>query len=859
MNINEVIPGKTLVKQSDTNRPSLKSDVNFPNPGEYGTVVHIFINNLHYSTTYDINGNWSWTAPEDIPDGIYNAVLYNVDQAGTPSDDVTLLDFIIDTTPPEAPDLLNLFDDVGGKTGSFDKGGTTDDSRPTLTGLSQPGTTVYLLDDKGNKLGSAVADKVTGKWTMEPDQPLQEGANTLRLRADEKFAGKLREGVVSDEFVINVDGGATPPLHVDITGAVDNAGVAKGALEYGAITDDQTPTLQGTVTAGESVTLYYRAAGSTGAWTTGGVATVTGESWSWEPGSNLPAGKYEFQARSGNVNSAQFVLELVPESQMSGKTVIVDAWDDVGTTGVLSTGDITDDYRPELRGRAEANSMVYLVAKHALHGSQTFTIQADHTGNWSWTPDNDLTVGSWEFKVKKNASGNLSSAFNLILEAPNAAAPKILSAEDDTDPNNLVSLSRGDTTDDLTPTLFGTGTANTTVTIRSTLNGKNTNFNVNVDEDGYWSWTPPKDMEQGDWTFKVKKEGGTKWESAFDLTLKNGSSGGDYSGIIDFEEYNNTDNRIKYDAQYEAQRHANTRVNFIFYSGSTNPSYVEFISPDNKKYPELGNSSVRLPKTNNGSFFELNSFDDNSNFVSEIKEFNLTIINPLSKEMEIFIRIVAGKDIYKQFQFTLHPGANSFSQAYIHEKLIPEGTATGSIRIYNSTESDIFLDNITWSLDTNYHPAPLHISEDNDATHTLSAIDDLTSSAIIGNEGQTDTLYLTGHDQLLDLSAHSAEIQSVEVFDINGDGDNTLVVDINSLLHYGEKDLFIEDGKTQLLVRGDEGDTVQLKDILPEGSDVSEWVHQDGTVTVAGVEYQVYSHGDDAELLIQQGVKTELV
>jgi len=146
-----------------------------------------------------------------------------------------------------------------------------------------------------------------------------------------------------------------------------------------------------------------------------------------------------------------------------------------------------------------------------------------------------------------------------------------------------------------------------------------------------------------------------------------------------------------------------------------------------------------------------------------------------------------------------------------------------------------------------------------DTIHTLSAIDDLTSSAIIGHEGQTDELYLTGHDQVLDLSAHSSDIQSVEVFDISGDGDNTLVVDINSLLQHGEKNLFIDDGKTQLLVRGDAGDTVQLKDILPEGSDVSEWVHQDGTVTVAGVEYNVYSHGDDAELLIQQGVKTELV
>ncbi|MBY4841383.1 Biofilm associated protein A, partial [Pantoea sp. DY-5] len=70
--------------------------------------------------------------------------------------------------------------------------------------------------------------------------------------------------------------------------------------------------------------------------------------------------------------------------------------------------------------------------------------------------------------------------------------------------------------------------------------------------------------------------------------------------------------------------------------------------------------------------------------------------------------------------------------------------------------------------------------------------------------------------------------------------------------------LFIEDGKTQLMVKGNEGDVVELKDILPEGSDISEWQHQEGTVTIAGVKYNVYSH-DDAELLVQQGVRTELV
>ncbi len=53
---------------------------------------------------------------------------------------------------------------------------------------------------------------------------------------------------------------------------------------------------------------------------------------------------------------------------------------------------------------------------------------------------------------------------------------------------------------------------------------------------------------------------------------------------------------------------------------------------------------------------------------------------------------------------------------------------------------------------------------------------------------------------------------------------------------------------------------VKLDDILGDGGDVGDWVKQQGSTTVAGVKYQVYSHsGVDADVLIQEGVKTELV
>ena len=62
------------------------------------------------------------------------------------------------------------------------------------------------------------------------------------------------------------------------------------------------------------------------------------------------------------------------------------------------------------------------------------------------------------------------------------------------------------------------------------------------------------------------------------------------------------------------------------------------------------------------------------------------------------------------------------------------------------------------------------------------------------------------------------------------------------------------------MVTGEDGDIIKLADILPEDAALTSWTQQTGTVTIAGVQYEVYSHnGSDAELLVQEGVKVELV
>ncbi|BAN96953.1 hypothetical protein E05_21870 [Plautia stali symbiont] len=81
---------------------------------------------------------------------------------------------------------------------------------------------------------------------------------------------------------------------------------------------------------------------------------------------------------------------------------------------------------------------------------------------------------------------------------------------------------------------------------------------------------------------------------------------------------------------------------------------------------------------------------------------------------------------------------------------------------------------------------------------------------------------------------------------------------LKDVLSLDNKQLFINNDKQQDISQAQHGDIVQLKDL--NINDTESWTQQTGTGTIAGVQYEVYSHnGSDAELLVQEGVKVELV
>ncbi|MDT8849547.1 Ig-like domain-containing protein [Pantoea dispersa] len=731
----------------------------------------------------DINpatGYWSWTPSTPLEDGYYNMSFQSVDKAGnvsTPS----LRTLIVDTTPPAAPTLLNMYDDQGDITGSFDSGKMTDDRRPTLTGIAEKGVIVYLKEGD-TVIGSAKADEHTGMWKIEPEIDLTDGQHDLTLVASETFADKVREGEPSDEFTIIIGKDGEVPVDpggvAKIIDAIDNVGSVTGSLKSDGITDDTTPELRGSAPAGSVVRIQYRNA--QGEWVNGGNAVMKGTSWSWTPNPALTEGNWQFRANAGDEWSNEFTLniDLAPASE----TTIAYAWDNYGlATGMLGSSARTDDRTPTLHGRAEANSIVYIeYGKAGEPWIPGYSVQVGADGNWEFTLPIELGNGNWEFRAKSGNSGAFTPKFKLNV-IDNNLAPTIDFALDNVG-KTQGKLASGSVTDDTTPELQGHAEANSTVYIEYYAgNNSKVIASVTANMYGEWTFSPPK-LNYGNWTFNAYTN--AKAQSTFEINVR--------------------------ETDFTSSREDFSNGAFIIIPGTT-----VTLASGIKVYHQYGNASQKDSFTLGQDPIKINHefnkhsavhfYIEKSNYFKFEAYFGYSKYNTVSfyneKNEHIGSIVVDKKNGYHAYEFNA-----------------PEGELISKVSASNSSWTDyagrsyydtFSLDNFDWGIKDNI----------------------VKSTDISLNEIST-----------FDADAFSAL-------------DNLTVEEIFSK---GTKDLFIDDGKTQLMVNGNQGDTVRLEDILPEGSEQEGWTEQTGTVTIAGSQYHVFSHGD-AELLVQDGVTVNLV
>ncbi|KYQ78228.1 MULTISPECIES: Ig-like domain-containing protein [unclassified Enterobacter] len=503
--------------------------------GEAGSTVFVYstdANGKHLLGSAVVNSEGTWTLALDTPlvEGLNQLTLETQDAVGNrvvgeaPSYDITVL-----IPVSTEPSINSVVDNAEPHVGPMQKGETTNDTTPTLSGSAAPGDVVSILDN-GKVIGTVKADS-SGKWSFTPDTALADGQHTFTVTATDA-AGNAR---TSGSFPIVIDTAAPSPAENIVIN--DNVGDKQGPVGPGDTTDDQSPTLSGEAEPGSVVDIYDNDE------KIGSVIVDDEGKWSYTPDKPLAKGDHEITTTvtdpSGNTSEPSpgisFTVDPDPNQVTVGEVV-----DDQGPiVGNLKPGTVTDDARPELSGKGKPGSTVTIMDGDDVLGSTV----VDPDGNWTFTPEQDLADGDHSLTViSKDPAGNdvTSPSFDISVDTVAPEKPVIGVATDDVG-SSRGDLSSGSTTDDANPTFKGSAEPGSRVDIYD--NGELIGSTM-VDENGGWQFTPTTALPEGEHhitTTATDKAGNTGPESD-DFVLITDYTAPDASKVAITEVYDDVNN-----------------------------------------------------------------------------------------------------------------------------------------------------------------------------------------------------------------------------------------------------------------------------------------------------------------------------
>ncbi|MFA1017282.1 BapA/Bap/LapF family large adhesin [Enterobacter sp. SAT-E-asb] len=504
--IDDVGPGTgplTSGQTTNDNQPTLTGT------GAVGDTISIYNNGvLLDSVVIGNTGTWSYTTPA-LAEGNNVLTIRETDPAGNQSGPSAGFTVVVDSVSA-TPVITNVTDNVGNAATTVVSGTETNDATPTLSGTADANSVVTIFDG-GTQIAVVTADG-TGAWTFTPDTALGEGTHSFTVRATDPLGNV---SAVSTPWSVVVD--LTAPTVPTLDNVNDNApGGVTGNLTSGQVTNDSTPTISGTGQAGSTVHIMNNG-------TQIGTALVDGSgNWTFTPTAPLGDGSYSLRAyatdTAGNASANSSVFAFTIDTAAPGVPVVTSVIDDIGpVTGTLTSGNSTNDARPTFNGTGDVGSTVHVI----VDGTEIGTAVVNAQGNWTFTPGTDLGEGPHAIVFNAtDAAGNTGSTtapFNLTVDTVAPSAPVISTAGDNAG-SIQTPLSSGQSTDDTTPTLNGTATANATVTVYE--NGQPVGT-VQADGTGAWSFTPSTPLASGShtWTATVTDAAGNVSPNSPDFTL----------------------------------------------------------------------------------------------------------------------------------------------------------------------------------------------------------------------------------------------------------------------------------------------------------------------------------------------------
>lgn len=258
-------------------------------------------------------------------------------------------------------------------------GATLNDRRPTVSGTTEPDSTVEIVFNAGtaNEVVVAVQADGAGDWSYTPAVDLPTGDNTIDANVTDQ-AGNTG----SDSISVTIDIGAD---------------VAINSPTDGSATNDETPTITGTGEPNGMVTVVIDAGTPDEEMAT--VSVDANGDWSYDTTTTLDEGDHTVD---------------VMQTDSGGDTTTDTATFEVDTTApmvrITDPADMstTADSTPGIEGStSEAGASITIVIDGGTADEQVVTVTADGNGNWSYTPADPITDGDHTVEVSvSDAAGN---------------------------------------------------------------------------------------------------------------------------------------------------------------------------------------------------------------------------------------------------------------------------------------------------------------------------------------------------------------------------------------------------------------------------------------------------------------------
>ncbi|MBY4715358.1 hypothetical protein K6W58_34785 [Burkholderia cepacia] len=750
-------------------------------------------------------------------------------------------------------------------TGVIEKGGLTNDSRPTASGRGDAGSIIHVLVD-GREVGTAVV-KANGTWSFALPQSLSDGEYRLTARASNDAGWS----VPSTSYGIVVD--TTPPSRPTIEAA----------------TEGTQPTLSGRAEAYSTVTVYD------GTKVLGTATTGIDGAWTFKLPSGLSNGTHSLTvtamdpAGNTSVVSAGFDVTIGPVAPPMPTTQAI--LDEMGRdSGSFNFDRLTNDGTAGrlLSGHLTAALATGEKVQVSTDGGKTW-VDAVMKSDGTWVAvDSNAHTGSWTVKTRvanDDGATGPQKAYDVTLDAAAPGTPGSAVRS-----GNVIDVSlfgTGCVAGDMLNVMIGDHRIAYTLTAAEVAAGRvratiPASIAVTLDEHASYG------VALVDISGNVSDYRVTRYVEVV------GSGGGSSAGIdykvVDFNDQKPRD-----------------------FNGSAPIDFGIFTAVLGKPVPVNGKVAEQGIRTGGGGGFGLGG----TKIVPEAGETGLLVnmgrvpkfhLNNGAKAhaltLDMGLSYPAGVVLMKAYFYDAAGAVIHGHELHVTDYITPAGEihkyqivlpddmlfSSFSIASYHSTEiagggtDSMWLDNIGFAggsfASSSWEPVT-EVLPPADIQHVLDASDAAYYGSSHGTEFQLDhvsyfsgthtglhggvgidTLKLTGANELLDVSklihvGGSNKLSSIEIIDITGTGDNVLKLSMRDVLELGHENLFRTDGHTQMMVKGNAGDRVELSGM--SGLDDGHWANQ-GMVAVDGMAYVVYENTAlNVELLVQSAVSTQLV